>query len=161
VSYEIRLAIASAEADGDVETGSVLGAGLESVHAALDELRELAHGIYPAILGEAGLAAALATLADTASLVLDVEGVAGERYPGSVETAAYVVVVEALDDATARGATQAAVTAVRDNDELVVTVDDDGSERTSTIVQLDDRVGALGGRLEVGSMTLRAAIPCE
>jgi signal transduction histidine kinase len=161
VSYEIRLAIASAEADGDVETGSVLGAGLESVHAALDELRELAHGIYPAILGEAGLAAALATLADTAPLVLDLEGVAGERYPGPVETAAYVVVVEALDDATARGATYAAVTAVRDNDELVVTVEDDGSERTSTIVQLDDRVGALGGRLEVGSMTLRAAIPCE
>jgi hypothetical protein len=53
------------------------------------------------------------------------------------------------------------VTATREADDLVVTVEDDGSERSSTIVQLDDRVGALGGRLELGPLTLRAAIPCE
>jgi signal transduction histidine kinase len=161
VSYEIRLARAAAEEHGDVETSSFLAAALDGVQAALDELRELAHGIYPAILGEAGLATALATLADTAPLQLEITDVAEERYPSPVETGAYVLVVEALDNAATRGATHATVTAVRDNDQLVVTVEDDGSERTSAMVQLDDRVGALGGRLVVGSMTLRATIPCE
>jgi signal transduction histidine kinase len=160
VSYDIRLARASAEADGDVQTGSFLAASLDGVQAALDELRELAHGIYPAILGEAGLAAALATLADTAPLEVQIRDVTEERYPSSIETAAYLLVVEALEDAAARGAAYAAVTAAREDERLVVNVEDDGFGRTSTMVQSADRVGALGGSLEVGSMILRAEIPC-
>ena len=161
VSYDIRLARANADADGDVETGSTLAAALDGGQDALDELRELAHGIYPAILGEAGLAAALATLADTAPLQVEIRGVADERYPFFVETAAYLLVVEAVEDAAARDATYAAVTATRSDGQLVVIVQDDGSERTSEMVRLVDRVGALDGRLEVGPMTLRAEIPCE
>jgi signal transduction histidine kinase len=161
VSYEIRLARDSAEAQGDRATSLSLTTALEEVQAALDELRELAHGIYPAILAEAGLADALASVADTARIQVELGEVVQERLPSPVETAAYVVVVDALGDATTRGATAAAITAVRDNHHLVVTVQDDGSERTSAMVQLDDRVGALGGTLEVQATTLRAAIPCE
>jgi signal transduction histidine kinase len=160
VSYDIRLARANADADGDVQTGLLLAAALDGVQAALDELRELAHGIYPAILGEAGLAAALATLADTAPLQVQISGVAEERYPSSSETAAYLLVVEALEDAAARDATYAAVTAAREDERLVVSVEDDGFGRTSAMAQSADRVGALGGSLEVGSMILRAEIPC-
>ena len=64
LSYELRLAHAGATANGDEELAALLDTAGEDTAAALDELRELAHGIYPAILAEGGLAPALATLAD-------------------------------------------------------------------------------------------------
>lgn len=161
VSYEIRLAQANSDTDGDVQTSSLLATALDGAQVALDELRQLAHGIYPAILGEAGLGAALATFADTASLRVEIGEVSQERYPSSIETTAYLLVVEAVEDAAAREASYAAVTATRDHKQLVVIVEDDGSERTSAMVRPADRVGAVGGRLEVGPVTVRAEIPCE
>jgi signal transduction histidine kinase len=160
LSYEIRLARAGAETDGDERTGSLLVKAIEEAQAALDELRELAHGIYPAILAEAGLGPALATLADAAPLPVEIRDVAAERYPAPVETAAYLLVTEALDDAARRGASHAAVDTVRDDDRLVVTVEDDGSDRDSALVRLADRVGALGGTLEVEPTRLQGKIPC-
>ncbi|HET6755514.1 MAG TPA: histidine kinase, partial [Jiangellaceae bacterium] len=160
LSYEMRLAGAGAATDGDVETASLLAEATGEAQAALGELRELAHGIHPAILTEAGLAAALATLADAAPLVVEIAEAAGERYPAPVETTAYFVVAEAIDDAARRGASYAAVRAPRQDERLVVDVDDDGSERTSTMIHLSDRVGAVGGRLEVEPTTVRAEIPC-
>jgi signal transduction histidine kinase len=161
VSYDIRLARSNADTDGEVQPGSFLAAALDGAQAALDELRELAHGIYPAILEEAGLAAALATLADTAPLQVRIGDVDEERHSASVEAAVYLLVVEAVEDAAARGATYAAVTATRDDEQLVAIVQDDGSERTSELVRLADRVGALDGNLEVGPTMLQAEIPCE
>jgi hypothetical protein len=52
------------------------------------------------------------------------------------------------------------VSTVRDGGRLVVTVQDDGTDRTSSMVQLADRVGALDGRLEVGPTRLQAELPC-
>jgi signal transduction histidine kinase len=66
LSYDLRLARAQTQADGDAQTGSLLTQATGQAQAALGELRDLAHGIYPAILAEAGLAPALATLADAA-----------------------------------------------------------------------------------------------
>jgi signal transduction histidine kinase len=126
----------------------------------LGELRELAHGIYPAVLTEAGLAAALASLADAAPLPAELHTVAEGRYPAGVETAAYLLVAEALDDAAGRSASYAAVSAIQDGGRLVVTVKDDGTDRTSLMVQLADRVGALGGRLTVEPTRLQAELPC-
>jgi signal transduction histidine kinase len=157
LSYDLRVVHA---AEGDVETASLLAEATRDVQAALGELRELAHGIHPAILTEAGLAPALATLADAAPLAVEIAEAAGERYPGPVETTAYLVVAEAIDDAARRGASYAAVSAPRHDERLVVRVEDDGSERTSTMMHLADRVGAVGGRLEVEATTLRAEIPC-
>ena len=59
LSYELRLARADAEADGDEALAPLLAVDGEEVQAALAELRDLAHGIYPAILTEAGLGPAL------------------------------------------------------------------------------------------------------
>jgi signal transduction histidine kinase len=128
-------------------TASLLAGATEDTLKALAELRELAHGIYPAILTEAGLAPALATLADTAALPVEIEGAPEERYPAPVESAAYVVVAEALEDASGRGANRARVSAVREDGDLMVRVDDDGAERTSAMVQIADRVGALEAAL--------------
>jgi signal transduction histidine kinase len=160
LSYDLRLARASAQADGDAQTGTLLTEATDHARAALGELRELAHGIYPAILAEAGLAAALASLADAAPLPVELHTVAEGRYPAAVETAAYLLVAEALDDAADRGATHATVSAIQDGRRLVVTVQDDGSDRTAEMVQLADRVGALDGQLTVEPTRLQAELPC-
>ena len=160
LSYDLRVARAGAEAEGDIETASVLANATADAQAALGELRELAHGIHPAILTEAGLGPALETLADAAPLAVEIGETAAERYPAPVETTAYLVVAEAIDDAARRGASYAAVSALSDDGRLEVKVEDDGSERTSTMIHLADRVGAVGGRLQVEPATLRAEIPC-
>jgi signal transduction histidine kinase len=160
LSYDLRLARAQAQADGDMVTGPLLTQATDQAQAALEELRELAHGIYPAILAEAGLTAALASLADEAPLPMEIRDVTQGRYPAAVETAAYLLVAEALDDAAGRGASHAAVSAIQDRGRLVVTVEDDGTDRTSAMVQLADRVGALDGRLAVEPTRLQAELPC-
>jgi signal transduction histidine kinase len=77
-----------------------------------------------------------------------------------VETAAYLLVAEALQDAGDRGASHATVSARHDGGRLVVTVQDDGTNRTSAMVQLADRVGALDGQLAVEPTRLRVELPC-
>jgi signal transduction histidine kinase len=160
LSYDLRLARAQAQADSDPRTGSLLTQATDQAQAALEELRGLAHGIYPAILVEAGLTAALATLADTAPLPVEIHAAAQGRYPTAIETAAYLLAAEALDDAAGRGASHATVSVVRDDGRLVVTVEDDGTDRTSAMVQLADRIGALDGQLAVGPTRLQAELPC-
>ena len=83
-----------------------------------------------------------------------------ERYPTSVETSAYVLVVEAVDDAAARDATHVTASATPHDGGLLLAVADDGFARTSAMVRSADRVGALGGTLEVGPGILRAELPC-
>ncbi len=158
LSYDIRLARAGA--DGDTAAQMTLATAIEETQGALEELRELAHGIYPAVLAEAGLAAALATLADTAPLPVQILRAGDRRYPAPVEAAAYFTVAEAVDDAARRGADHAAVTIAHDNELLVVTVEDNGTGRDSPMVTLTDRVGALGGTLFIKETVCRAEIPC-
>jgi signal transduction histidine kinase len=160
LSYDLRLARAQAQADGDSQTGSLLTQATDQAQAALNELRELAHGIYPAILAEAGLTPALATLAEEAPLPVEIPDADQGRYPAAVETAAYLLVAEALDDAAGRTASHVTVSVVQDGGRLVVTVTDDGTGRSSAMVELADRVGALDGRLAVEPARLRAELPC-
>ena len=160
LAYDLRVARAVAEANGDRELAGLLDAGVADAQAAFDQLRELAHGIFPAVLAEGGLQAALATLADVAPLPVVLGPVTSRRFPAVVETTAYAAVVEALEDAVTRSADSLEVEVWDDQDTLVVGIDDDGSERLGRIVSLDDRVGALGGSVETGARTLRVVIPC-
>jgi signal transduction histidine kinase len=160
LSYELRMARATADAEGDVDLEAPLAWMLEEVRAALAELRELAHGIYPAVLAESGFGPALWTLADGAPLPVEVEALDEERYPPAVETALYLAVEEAVADAARRGATYARVRIVRDGRVLSAEVTDDGAARAAGVMAAEDRVGALGGRIEVGPATLRAMVPC-
>jgi signal transduction histidine kinase len=160
VSYDLRLARPGAAADGDEELTRMLDTAGAETATALDELRELAHGIYPAILTEAGLAPALAALADEAPLPVELD-VAPERRPAAVETTAYLTVAEAIDDAARRGATFVSVRVHGDERRLSMTVDDDGSPRSGEQPHLADRVGALGGAIEIGDTRLDAEVPCE
>jgi signal transduction histidine kinase len=158
LSYDLRLARAGA--DGDAALAATLDAAAGEIEAALEELRDLAHGIYPAILTEAGLGPALETLADEAPLPLELAELPPGRPATGVERTAYVVVDVAIDDAAGRGATWLAVRVAQDPERLVVTTKDDGQPRTARLIHLADRVGALGGSLDAGENTLRAEIPC-
>ena len=161
LSYELRLARATAAADGDEELARGLHAASDETGTALDELRELAHGIYPAILTEAGLAPALEALADEAPLPVELDELAPERQPAAVETTAYVTVSEAIEDAARREAPFVSVRVRSADRRLTISAEDEGTPRTHDLPHLADRVGALGGMLEVGDTTLRAVIPCE
>jgi len=130
------------------------------VDGAFSELRELAHGIYPAVLTEAGLEGALPTLADVAPLVVRLHDVTDERFSAAVEAGAYVTVDEAIRDAALRRATAIDISAVVLDGCLVITADDDGAPRDTSLVHVADRVGALGGGVDLAPCTLRAEIPC-
>jgi signal transduction histidine kinase len=161
LSYDLRLARAQAESDGDASTKSLLADATGEAQEALGELRTLAHGIYPAILAEAGIDAAVATLAEAAPLPVEILGTAGGRYPAAVETAAYLMIAVGLDDTARRNASYAAVDIVWAGGRLMVTVEDDGSARTSHMVDVADRVGAMDGRFEAEPTRLHAEFPCE
>jgi signal transduction histidine kinase len=161
LSYDIRNALAAAEsAERDEPSVALLREALDQAQRALAELRELAHGIYPAILVEAGLGPALETLADAAVLPVEIRQSVERRYPAAVEAAVYLVVAEGIQDAAGRGATFVTVATHGDDARIAVTVGDDGSERVSDLVALADRIGAVGGDLDVESTWLRADIPC-
>jgi signal transduction histidine kinase len=160
LSYDLRLANAAARAEHDEALVAVLDAAGDDTASALDELRELAQGIHPAILAEAGLAPALQTLADEAPLPVELGNVVPERQTAAIETTAYVTVSEAIEDANRRRATFLGVRFDRENGRLVITAVDDGAPRSTRLVSLADRVGALGGSLDVAATTLRAELPC-
>jgi len=160
VSYDLRVARAAAERDGDRELGGLTARATVEIDRALSELRELAEGIYPAILTEAGLATALATLADAAPLPVELRGLSPDRFSAAVESAAYYAVEEAVHDAASRGASFAAVSVSVAGDRLVVTVDDDGRDRVGPLVHVADRIGAFGGSVHAEANNLRAELPC-
>jgi signal transduction histidine kinase len=155
--------------DASPELAALIDDALADARAAIDELRELARGIHPAILSHRGLAAAVEALADRAPVPVDVE-IAEERYPASVESAAYFVVAEALTNvAKYARATTAHVTASATAERLVLTVEDDGVGGAVVAADgglsgLRDRLAALGGTLAVdgrrgGGTRVRAEFP--
>jgi signal transduction histidine kinase len=161
LSYELRLAHAAAAAAHDHDLAALLRSASDEAQATLGDLRGLAHGIYPAILSEAGLGPALGTLAATAPLAVELGDVTDERLPAAVESAAYVVVSEAVADAAARRATFVTVMATREADRFVLDLRDDGEPRSPGLVHVADRVGALGGTMRLDATGVRVEIPCE
>jgi signal transduction histidine kinase len=139
---------------------------------AIDELRELARGIHPAILTEEGLPAAVESLADRSSLPVGVVSDFDARLPEPVETAAYFVVSESLANITKHAhASRARVELSRCNGTLRVEVRDDGvggadAARGSGLLGLADRVAAVRGSIRVetppgGGTRVLAEIPCN
>lgn len=158
--------------DGDPALAAQVDGLSTELRQALEELRELARGIHPAILTEEGLPAAVTSLADRAPVPVSVEEERVGRLPLAVEAIAYFVVAEALTNvAKYAHASRASVRLLRDGDRLQVEVTDDGvggADITagSGLRGLEDRVAALGGGLSVESSPgagtmVRAEIPCD
>jgi signal transduction histidine kinase len=139
--------------------------------AAVDELRELARGIHPAILTEAGLRPAVAGLARRSSVPVDLQVELTERLDPGVEAAAYFIVAEALTNVTRHsGARRVSVLIERQDGHLRVQVSDDGAggadvSRGSGLEGITDRLEAISGELTIdsprgGGTRLLAEIPC-
>jgi signal transduction histidine kinase len=145
----------------DPEVSPRVAAGVEDAEAelghAVDELRQLASGIHPAVLSDLGFAAAIEALAETGTARIRLLAAPDERFSAAVETAAYLVIAEAAEVGPVR------VTAVRNDGFLVVDVD--ATREPPGLLNLEDRVAALDGTLGVeptpdGGVRIRAEIPC-
>jgi signal transduction histidine kinase len=170
LSMALRLAQAQA-ADASPEVAATLADAEAELKHAIGELRELARGIHPAILTEAGLGAALESLAERAPLPVAVDTRLNGRLPPVVEATAYFLVAEALTNVVKHaGATAATVRATVSDGTLRVRIKDNGRggvdlDRGSGVRGLIDRVAALGGVLRIsddphGGTALEADIPC-
>jgi len=171
VMLTLQQARGTADADAVPEAVRVqLDAAARETTEAIRELRELARGIHPAILEDEGLAAAVAALARRAGIPVDVRVALDRRLPRLVESTAYFTIAEALTNTQRHArASQATVRVAHAGATLELEVSDDGQggaepERGSGLRGLNDRVMALGGRLEVDSEAgrgtrVRATIP--
>jgi signal transduction histidine kinase len=161
LSYELQLAEADATAAGDPRLADLLATAGDKAATALVELRDLAHGIFPMILTEAGLGAALATYVDTAPLRVDLAGVPDDRVGDDAEIAAYHSVVAVIERAVHRCASRLEVKFTRSATDLDIdSVDDAADSRPDDLTHIADRVGALGGQITVNGNRVRAVIPC-
>jgi hypothetical protein len=156
VAFALGIARRRVRADqvGPLETAQ------REVQAALAELRDLAHGLYPVALAEAGLAAAIESLGDR-RLGLHARSVTPGRFPPAVEETAYFAIARLAEDWSPK---PVALSATRDRERLTI----DLSTRARPpvdLVAIEDRVGALGGSVVVlepapGSTRVTVELPC-
>jgi len=161
LSLALRLARTRLGRDPELALAGRIDQAEAELRAALADLRELAQGIFPVILAEEGLSAAVEALAEAAPIPLEITTLPDERLGSSVEATAYFVVSEAVRRCAA-GTLK--VSAARRNGRLVVEVE--GDSAPAEITDLQDRVGALDGSVAVvhgpdGRTILQAEIPCE
>jgi signal transduction histidine kinase len=165
-------AVQAAVPAGLGELGDDLARIAEGLTGVFDRVREISHGIHPAILSERGLQPALKALGRRSAVPVELDLRAGRRLPGPVEVAAYYAVSEALANAAKHA--QASVVHVELDTPgtiLRLAVRDDGiggadPARGSGLVGLSDRIEAVGGTLHVtsppgGGTTLLIEIPVK
>jgi signal transduction histidine kinase len=170
VALDLRLVGTKLATDPEAARGVLSGAQAE-LAAGLEELRELARGIHPAVLTERGLGPAIESLTRRSPVPVQITDLPEERLASSVEVAAYYVVAEAMTNvAKYAHATRATVSVRRSNGRATVVVADDGvggadPSQGSGLRGLADRLEALDGHLEVestpaGGTRISAEIPC-
>jgi signal transduction histidine kinase len=181
--HTARRQLAALGTDADPALVATLRGASAELRLAIEELRELARGIHPAILTDEGLGPALTSLAGRTSTPVTLLEVPPGRLPRPIEATAYFVVCEALANLTKYAhAASASVRVGIDDDQgsrrqaggrtgLLVEVCDDGvggadPARGSGLRGLADRVAAIGGRLQVSSppgegTMVRAWLPCD
>jgi signal transduction histidine kinase len=173
VSLALTLQLARLRLDKDpAEADHLLAEASGELQSALDELRELARGIHPAVLADRGLGPALEVLASHSHMQVSLKSELESRLPLPVEAAVYYVASEGLTNiAKYAHATSATVRLQKLNSSVVLQVGDNGGggadpSRGSGLRGLTDRVEALGGKLELRSppgqgTVLTARIPCD
>ena len=158
LSLQLRLAAELAE-EGTPPSSEALMAMHRAANDAVDELRELAQGVYPARLHELGLPRALRSLARRSAVVVSVIDETSAEIDASTQLALYFVCLEAIQNATKHGGPGVQIEIELYDDEsdgIVVTIRDDGPgfdvdthADSRGLLNMADRIGALGGDLEV------------
>ena len=160
VALKVKLGLAEAFAEKDpAKTTELLGQLKADADQALGTLRDLARGIYPPLLADKGLAAALEAQARKATLPVEISAEAVGRYPQETEAAIYFCVLEALQNVQKYAeATRATVHLAQAGGVLAVAVEDDGrgfdpraTKKGSGLQNMEDRLDALGGTVEIES----------
>ena len=170
VALAVKLRLARMRAEGESEVAALLDESSAELQASLDELRELARGIHPAVLTDRGLGPALVSLANRSPVPVDIVGAPPADLEASIATAVYFVAAEALTNvAKYSRAEHASIRIERRGDTVVLEVADDGIggadiDAGSGLRGLGERLAALDGRLEVrspahGGTSVRAEIP--
>jgi signal transduction histidine kinase len=159
VALRIRLGLAGELMREDPARGPELVRELGTeAEEALEEVRSLAHGVYPSLLADQGLTDALRALSRNGSLVSRVDGSVG-RFAPEIESAVYFCCLEALQNATKHAAEATSVTiSVFEDDELRFVVEDDGAGFDQSrlrpgegLTNMQDRLAAVGGELLIES----------
>jgi signal transduction histidine kinase len=176
VLAQLKLGVAESAIGTDPDVAKAMVVELRGdLRRALAELRDLAHGIYPAVLENEGLPAALREAAARAGLPATFESAGTGRYPPGLEAALYFCCLEALQNIAKHAGEDprvAIVLAERDHHLLLEVADTgrgfDSSKITTSsgLTNMTDRVGALGGALEITSSegqgtTIAAIIPLD
>jgi signal transduction histidine kinase len=157
LALELRIAQRQLGKELDPDVERLLEGAVGELQVAVDELRELARGVHPAILTEEGLAGAIDSLASRTPIPVRISSLPDDRLPPEIEAAAYFVVCEAITNAVKHSqASSVYVSAERVDGRLVVAVEDDGvggadESAGSGLRGLVDRVEAHGGTLRVES----------
>jgi signal transduction histidine kinase len=157
VALALELRLLERKASSDPETAAVIQRAGAQLGAALDDLRELAQGIHPAILTDRGLGPAAEAATRRFPLEVDLDVRVEGRYSPAVEAAGYFVVTEALTNVVKYAhPSRVAVRLTDEDDDVVVEVVDDGvggadPDRGSGLRGLRDRLAAVDGELMVDS----------
>ena len=159
IALMIQLGLLEESADNPAAVRELAPAVQDGLRAALEDLRDLARGIYPPLLADQGLVPALQAQARRASLPVEIDADGIGRYPQDTEAAVYFCALEALQNITKyAGASRAVVGLSCSGGSLRFTVTDDGAGFDTTTVRhgtglqgMADRLAALGGALDVRS----------
>jgi signal transduction histidine kinase len=171
IALSLEISMLEEQLSDDADTAERLAAARREIAVSLDELREVARGLHPAVVSGHGLEVALEQLVAKAVVPVDLTVQIESRLPEATEVAAYYLVSESLANvAKHAGASTARVNVSRRGDAVTVEISDDGvggadEARGSGLRGLADRVEALGGSLRVWSPVgegtrVRAEIPC-
>jgi signal transduction histidine kinase len=169
LAVHLRIAQESLREDPAAAEAMLSSVG-EDLKLALEELRELARGLHPAVLTDRGLEPAVQSLATRAPFPVEIAGIPPVRLDESVEAAVYYLVAESLTNAAKHAdASAARIEISTANAEVVVEISDNGSggasmDRGSGLRGLADRIEALGGRFDLtspraGGTVVRATFP--
>ena len=171
VALALELGMLAEQADSDPTTQTRLKRARSEVAQSLDELRDVARGLHPAVVSGHGLAIALESLVAVTPLEVQLKTDGLPRLPEHLEVAAYYVVSESLTNAAKHAqASQVTVDVGVAGNTLIAEIVDNGSggadsERGTGLRGLADRVEALNGRLQIWSAAgkgtrVRAELPC-
>ncbi|RKN24279.1 sensor histidine kinase [Micromonospora musae] len=171
-SLTLQLGLARLDVPDDSPAARPLTVAHDQAKGLMVMLRQIVHGLRPQSLTDLGLAGAVRELADEATVPVTVHADLERPVPENVETTAWYVVSESLNNVTRHAsATRAEVRLTRAGERLVVEVSDDGRggadpARGTGLTGLADRVGAAGGRLLLasppgGPTLVRVELPCH
>jgi signal transduction histidine kinase len=173
VALSVGLAVLDAAADDPEQVRELAGQLRDGLRAAVDDLRALARGIYPPLLADRGLAAALRAQADRAPMPVHVDADGVGRLPREAEATVYFCVLEALQNVAKYAAASLTTVELRQaGGRLIFLVTDDGAGfdlagpvTGSGLQGMRDRLAALGGSLTVSSApgrgtTVAGTLPC-